>query len=832
VVSGGATIGEAFVTIRPDLSGFEQAISTQARTSLAAVGQSLQSAGAALTAGLTVPLAAIGGLSLKAAVDFESSFAGIRKTMDLTEEQFAALAETNRELAQQIPVTVNELNRIGELGGQLGIGIDNLVDFEKTVAALAVATNLTADQAALAFAQIANVIQLPQDQISNLAAAVVGLGNSFATQESAIVEFAQRIAGAGQIVGLTAGDIAGIATAFSSLGIEAEAGGSAVQRVLLELNAAAINGGESLQRFADTAGLSIEQFRALFERDAAGAFIAFVDGLATQGNRALGTLEELGLSDIRLTRALLSAAGAGDVLNRAIQQGNRDFAEGTAHITEFEKRAETTASDLQEFRNRLNDVAIEFGQSLAPALVDALDAMQPFVDLAGAAARAFADLPGPIQTAALAAGLAGATLGPLLLAIGLAAPGIVTTAGAISGLASSIGTLNAALAASPLALAGIAAAVTAVGTAFITYRTLAEAAAEEGRVFGRTVEEAVEGGANAIRATIQDLEGLAASLDADIASFRQAGQDTSELEAAAAELRTEIAGLREELNKANVTAAEMPLDFLAAGLDKVAGVTRAAGDAARDSAGGVRTLSEELAELSPRILATTLAANLLQQAAGVRGIGGSIELLRSTADAIGAIQQQFAQQQQIEAFADMLLRAAGAGDLARDAVEGVGGAARRATSGVADLARSVGELTSRSLALEAAQQLISRGVRSVEGAMRAIHPAALELIRDLAQSEDLAQKIADAFLGVRDSLRETASAATGGGDLLGLLASRRLAAGLDAGGGLFTPQGGGPVDQSVHIDSVTIQTTPEAVAAAADVPTLGVALRESFWGAT
>ena len=199
VVSGGATIGEAFITLRPDLSGFEQAVQSQARASLASVGQGLQSAGAALTAGLTVPLAAIGGLSLKAAVDFESSFAGIRKTMDLTEEQFASLAETNRELAQQIPVTVNELNRIGELGGQLGIGIDNLVAFETTIAQLAVTTDLTADSAALAFAQIANVIQLPQDQIDNLGAAVVGLGNNFATTESSIVDFIARIAGAAVI---------------------------------------------------------------------------------------------------------------------------------------------------------------------------------------------------------------------------------------------------------------------------------------------------------------------------------------------------------------------------------------------------------------------------------------------------------------------------------------------------------------------------------------------------------------------------------------------------------------------------------------------------------
>src|SRR5690606_5946059 len=110
-----------------------------------------------------------------------------------------------------------------------------------------------------------------------------------------------------------------------------------------------------------------------------------------------------------------------------------------------------------------------------------------------------------------------------------------------------------------------------------------------------------------------------------------------------AELDGELVRLRSELQNATIGAEELGLEAAATRgpMDALAKSADDAGNAAAASAGGIRTLSAELAELSPRILATTLAANLLQQAAGVRGIGSSVELLRSTADAIGAIQQQF-----------------------------------------------------------------------------------------------------------------------------------------------------------------------------------------------
>lgn len=196
----------------------------------------------------------LGGFALKAASDYESAFAGVIKTTDGLVDGMGELTELGqelskgfRELSKTVPISPEQLAAIGELGGQLGITSDNLLDFSETIAALDVATNLTAEEAALELAKLSNVMGTSQEDISRMAASIVLLGNNTETTERDILNFASRIAGAGKIAGLTEADLFGIGAAMSSVGVEAEAGGTAVQKVLLAMNEAVLGGAESFR---------------------------------------------------------------------------------------------------------------------------------------------------------------------------------------------------------------------------------------------------------------------------------------------------------------------------------------------------------------------------------------------------------------------------------------------------------------------------------------------------------------------------------------------------------------------------------------------------------
>lgn len=355
-------------------------------------------AGGAAVAGI----AAIGAISIKTAISVESAFAGVAKTTDGLVDEFGQMTDAGKEvfqsfrnLAKEVPITVEELLAIGELAGQLGVPKQALVEFTETVAALGVTTNLTQEAAATALAQIANIFQVSADDMAlntaKVGSALVDLGNNFATTEADILTFAQRIAGAGNIAGLTQADILGIGAAFSSVGIEAESGGTAVQKVLLAMVEAVTTGSKELDVFGKTVGLTAQEFAQAFEEDAAGAFKQFVFALGEAGDDAIGVLGELGLQDQRLVRAFLSLSNAGELLGETLEISNIAFEENSALTEEAEKRYQTTESQLKIFKNTLRDIAITIGGPLLGFLNKMLSFAKPLIENFGKRLPKFLD---------------------------------------------------------------------------------------------------------------------------------------------------------------------------------------------------------------------------------------------------------------------------------------------------------------------------------------------------------------------------------------------------------------------------------------------------------
>lgn len=122
-----------------------------------------------------VTLAATAGL-VGAAVQWESSVASMAKTIDATPAEFDALSGSIRDMALEIPMSAASLAELAATAGQLGIETPNIAEFTETVAAMGVSTNITAQEAASAFARIANITGMSQDDFDRLGSSIVELG--------------------------------------------------------------------------------------------------------------------------------------------------------------------------------------------------------------------------------------------------------------------------------------------------------------------------------------------------------------------------------------------------------------------------------------------------------------------------------------------------------------------------------------------------------------------------------------------------------------------------------------------------------------------------------
>lgn len=458
----------------------------------------------------------------QASMDFESAITGVAKTTDLTDEELAAMSDSIKALSTEIPATTEEIAAVTEAAGQLGIQKDALLDFTEIMTMLGTATNMTADEAATSLARFANITGMATDNYGRLGSVIVDLGNNFATTESEIVAMGTRLASAGKLAGLTEPEIMALAAAMSSVGIEAEAGGTAMTQTLNAIEKAVAKGGDDLAEFARIAGMSSEEFSSAWKNDAMSALTSFIGGLGKldeQGESTVLVLEDLGLTGIRQSNMLKALGLAADQMTGAVNTANTAWQQNTALTIEANKRYATAQSRLTMMQNAYNNLKVAIGDAYTPALSEAygvgtkvLNSVTKFVQANPGVVAAITGLATALGAAAVAA--AAFALKAKLAAAAAAFLATVTPGvNVIMGVAAAVGVLTAGI----IALASSAAndAVPSVKELTEAARGMREAMDEAKATYDDTVTStmAAAGVADTYIGKLEELE--AAGLNTD-----------------------------------------------------------------------------------------------------------------------------------------------------------------------------------------------------------------------------------------------------------------------------------------------------------------------------
>lgn len=362
----------------------------------------LKSLGMTMYATVAPAFMTIGYKSIDAAETIDSAFRDMKKTVNGTEQDFDNLRQAALEFSRTHAVSADTILEIEAMGGQLGIAVDKLQDFGTVVSNLDIATNMNADEIAEDLGQLNNILPDLNDNYSAFGDALVRLGNNMPAQESAIMDVTSRIGSLGGIVGMSTPQVLAWATAIAATGQNSEAAGTAISNTMSDIEGAVASGGDSLEAFAQVAGMSAEDFAKSWNETPSDAMRAFVEGLHSideQGGSVDATLQELGITGVRQKQALEGLAQTTDVLGDALTMSedawngvSDSWGDAGDAAREASQKSEGFSGTLQMLKNSASEFGYELGNAMVPFLQAATSAVQTLTDV-------FKDLPAPAQRA-------------------------------------------------------------------------------------------------------------------------------------------------------------------------------------------------------------------------------------------------------------------------------------------------------------------------------------------------------------------------------------------------------------------------------------------------
>lgn len=326
---------------------------------------------------------------VEAAADFEDAMARVEKTLSVenkTPQNLKAISDGLKELSTRIPITAVELAEIAKQAGQLGIeSSEDILKFTELLAKLSKVTELDVTYASENMGKLMTIFAMSADELDHFGQVLVALENSGASTVQEILNVSRRFAAAGKQAGLSADQVAAFSSAITSLGVNPEAGGSALSRIFQRTGVEIAKSSDKAKEFAKFMGISMSNLEKDFAGDPARFFVdffkklntVFTTGTDVERNRAKLLLTELGINNVRDINAVQLFAQGYETL--AYQLGIA--ADATNELDEAARsRFASFASQFQLFQNKLTLVAIAIGERLFPGLIAAMDTLTTWID--------------------------------------------------------------------------------------------------------------------------------------------------------------------------------------------------------------------------------------------------------------------------------------------------------------------------------------------------------------------------------------------------------------------------------------------------------------------
>lgn len=299
------------------------------------------------------------------AADMEQGFIGVAKTTGLFGTEMKSLEDGILDLSTSIAgVSTKGLIEIAETAGQLGVkGTQDILDFTEVVAKMSTATELSAGEAADAFASLGTVLKEPIGNYEKLGSAMNELSATSNATVNGIVDISKRMGGMATVMGLTSQETLALAATIENVGLSSEVGASAVSKMISEMI-------KNTKGFASAAGVEFNKFASMMENEPIKAIEAFLKSLNKMDKTTkIKTLDDLGLAAGRTMEATLKLSGATDKLTTNIATSNKAYEENISLQKEVDTASKAYNAQMELLENTLKKLWYKIGVDLLPGLI-------------------------------------------------------------------------------------------------------------------------------------------------------------------------------------------------------------------------------------------------------------------------------------------------------------------------------------------------------------------------------------------------------------------------------------------------------------------------------
>ncbi|QOE32755.1 tape measure protein [Achromobacter phage Mano] len=330
-----------------------------------------------------VAIGATAAAPIGAAVKFETAMLGVAKQLDGARDETGQLTQKYYDMAKaiqglghELPVSTNAIAEMVAAGLRMGVASDDILEFVRRSAEMSTAFELPEGELAESMGKIAGLYKIPIPAIGELADTINYLDDNAISKGGDIINFMQRVGGVAGSVAVTSKDMAALGSTLLTLGERTDTASTAVNAIVQKF-AAADSGTKKFKGAMKALGLDTKKVQLGMQKDALGTIEKVMAAIAKRPkDEQIGYLTDLvGLEHSDTFAKLANNLGE---YHKQLKLANSEAAKGSMS-REFQARMQTTAAQWEISKNRVNELAVNIGSVLLPALNEFMGVVGPIV---------------------------------------------------------------------------------------------------------------------------------------------------------------------------------------------------------------------------------------------------------------------------------------------------------------------------------------------------------------------------------------------------------------------------------------------------------------------